>query len=62
MLTSDDVEFMRLAFQHYRVFAEVAERQGDARTSGILRAQEFYAERILLRVEAQLPSPDEEST
>ena len=56
-ITDQDVEFVRLAVLHYRVFAEASERQerlgtaDAARTSGILRSQEFYAERFLLRIE-----------
>jgi len=56
-ITDRDVEFVRLAVQHYRVFVEASKRQekvlDDAkRTTGILRAQEFYAERFLVRLRA----------
>lgn len=49
-LTSEDAAFVSLARQHYRVFAEASERHGDNRTAGKLRSQEFYAERLLLRI------------
>ena len=55
-ITDQDVEFVRLAVLHYRVFAEASERQerlgtaDAARTSGILRSQDFYAERFLSRL------------
>ena len=54
-ITDDDVQFVRLAKQHYEVFAQVSEKQGEERTTGILRKQEFYAERFLLRLESEAP-------
>lgn len=51
-ITDRDVEFVRLALEHYRIFAEAADRQGQDRTAGIMRAQEFYAKRFLTRLEA----------
>lgn len=53
-ITDDDLRFVKLAVQHYRVFAEASERQGEKRTSGILRRQEFHAEMMLNRVQAQV--------
>jgi len=53
VITDDDVRFVKIAVEHYRVFAEASERQGteeSARTAGVLRKQEFYAERFLLRI------------
>lgn len=51
-VTDQDVAFVWLAREHYRVFAEAAEQQHEARTAGLMRAQEFYAERFLVRLEA----------
>jgi len=50
-LTPDDVAFVRLAVQHYDIFASVSEKQGEDRTAGILRAQEFHAQQFLKRIE-----------
>lgn len=50
-LTREDVEFVRLAIQHYEIFASVSEKQGEDRTTGILRAQEFHAQQFLRRIE-----------
>ena len=50
-ITDEDVEFLRLAREHYKLFADAAERNSDPGTAGIMRKQEFYAERFLLRVE-----------
>lgn len=50
-ITDRDVEFVRQAGEHYRLFAETCERNGQSRTAGIFRAQEFYAERFLSRIE-----------
>lgn len=49
-LTVEDVAFIRAARTHYRLFAEVSEKQGQPKTAGTLRSQEFYAERLLERV------------
>jgi len=49
-ITDDDVCFVETAREHYALFAEAAERQGEPRTVGTMRAQEFYAERFLLRL------------
>jgi hypothetical protein len=54
-ITDRDVEFVRLALAHYRLFAETVEKQGESRDQqrslGVFRAQEFYAERFLSRLE-----------
>ena len=57
-VTQDDVDFLRLARSHYKLFAETLERQGvpdrdGQRSLGIFRAQEFHAERFLLRIEGR---------
>lgn len=60
-VTDDDVLFVQKAMAHYGVFAEASERQGTeeaARTAGVLRKQEFYAERFLLRLAAQPPTEE----
>ncbi len=50
-ITDDDVRFVELALEHYRTFAKTCEKDGDlARTAGLFRKQEFYAERFLLRL------------
>ena len=53
-ITDDDVRFVELARKHYKLFAETVEEQvgvaDSSRTAGVLRAQEFYAERFLLRI------------
>ena len=49
-ITEADVEFVRKAKRHYEIFAETADKQGDARVAGTFRAQEFYAERFLTRI------------
>ena len=54
-VTDDDVRFVEIALEHYTIFAEEAERQGmneAAHTVGLLRKQQFYAERFLLRLKA----------
>ncbi len=63
IVTDDDVRFVERAQAHYKLFAEASDRQGteeSARTAGILRAQEFYAERLLLRLTAQRPTEEPE--
>lgn len=56
-ITDRDVEFVRLALAHYRIFAETLEKRAEDRDQqcslGIFRAQEFYAERFLSRLEAE---------
>ena len=52
-ITDDDVRFVEEALKHYKIFAEGCDMQGEARTAGLMRAQEFYAERFLLRMEAK---------
>jgi hypothetical protein len=49
-ITDDDVAFVRRALEHYKVFAEVSDKQGEERMSGVLRKQQFYAERFLIRL------------
>jgi len=53
-ITDDDVRFVEVALKHYRMFAEQAEEhRGDRdfeRAAGLMRAQEFYAERFLIRI------------
>jgi hypothetical protein len=53
-ITEQDVQFVKLALEHYRLFAKTVERQADTRdvqrTLGVFRAQEFYAERFLKRI------------
>lgn len=56
-ITAQDIEFVRLAGEHYRIFAEEADRQGEHRTAGLMRKQEFYAERFLARLEAAGSTP-----
>lgn len=51
-LTDDDVAFVKLAVQHYAIFAEQAEKQGEDPMAGLMRAQEFHAEQLLGRLEA----------
>jgi len=51
-ITKEDVRFIKLAMEHYKVFSEVSQKQGDERTAGIFQSQLFYAERFLLRIEA----------
>ena len=51
-ITDEDIEFLRVAREHYTMFAEASEKQGGPRVAGLLRKQEFYAERFLLRVTA----------
>lgn len=50
-LTPDDVKFVRMAVQHYEIFASVSENLGEDRTAGMLRAQEFHAQQFLNRIE-----------
>lgn len=52
-VTDDDLAFLRRARQHYQVLAQAAERQGEARTAGTMRAQEFHAQQMLERVQGQ---------
>lgn len=52
-ITDQDVAFVRLAKKHYRLFAEASERQGEDRTAGLMRSQEFHAEIFLKRLEGQ---------
>ena len=49
-ITEEDIEFLRKAREHYKLFADAAERNSDPGTAGIMRKQEFYAERFWLRV------------
>ena len=56
-ITDEDVEFLRLAREHYKLFADAAERNSDPQTAGIMRKQEFYAERFWLRTQAESESP-----
>ena len=49
-ITDEDVEFLRVAHKHYGILAGLGEKRGDDVTSGVMRKQEFYAERFLLRV------------
>lgn len=51
-ITEQDIEFIRNIKDHYKVFAEAAERQDETRTADICRRQEFYAERLLARIES----------
>lgn len=53
-ITGEDLEFLRLAKKHYRVFAEGADRQGEDQVAGTCRTMEFRAEQFLNRVEASL--------
>jgi len=59
VITDRDVEFVRLALAHYRLFAETVEKQGESRDQqrslGVFRSQEFYAERFLARIEEPTP-------
>lgn len=50
-LTPDDVNFVRMAVQHYEIFADVSEKQGETLTAGKMRAQEFHAQQFLKRIE-----------
>jgi rubrerythrin len=59
-VTSDDIAFVAKAKEHYDIFAEVADRQGEPRTAGILRKQAFYAERFLIRLATPTDSPTKE--
>jgi len=52
VVTDQDVAFLRLAKKHYGTLAEALERKGEDRAAGRMRAQEFYAERFLARLEA----------
>lgn len=54
-ITDDDVRFVARAKEHYKLFAEVMERAGETRSAGAMRAQEFYAERFLARIEEVTP-------
>jgi hypothetical protein len=58
-MTDDDVRFVEFAKEHYQVFAEAAERQHQDRTAGIMRRQEFHAERFLTRIYAARDSGGE---
>lgn len=55
-ITDRDVDFVRTAMEHYRLFAETMESRpnrtrDEERSLGVFRAQEFYAERFLARIE-----------
>ena len=56
-ITEEDIEFLRKAREHYKLFADAAERNSDPQTAGIMRKQEFYAERFWLRTQAESESP-----
>ena len=59
-ITDEDVEFLRLACKHYGMFADGSDMQGEDRIAGLMRKQEFYAERFLLRVtESEEPKDGE---
>ena len=53
-ITNADVRFVEQAREHYKMLAEGVEKEGSdrqhQRTAGIMRAQEFYAERFLVRI------------
>ena len=49
-ITNADVRFVELAQKHYRIFAEQGEKAGEDRMAGLMRKQEFYAERFLVRI------------
>jgi len=51
-ITDDDVRFVQRAMQDYRILAERMEKCDEARAAGLMRAQEFYAERFLVRLRA----------
>ena len=55
-ITDRDIEFVRLALAHYRVLAQEMEKLGSdrehQRSAGVMRAQEFHAERFLIRLTA----------
>ena len=53
-ITDDDVRFVTRAKEHYRVLAEAMERGDETRSAGLMRAQEFYAERFLIRIGAEV--------
>lgn len=50
-ITDDDIRFVEKARDHYKIFAEQAENQREPGMAGLMRKQEFYAERFLLRLE-----------
>ena len=54
-ITEDDVRFGENARADYKRFAEAFEKHGtthkEAQAAGLMRKQEFYAERFLLRLE-----------
>lgn len=50
-LTAEDISFVYLAVEHYELFAEASERQGESRSAGIFRGQEFHAEQFKGRIE-----------
>ncbi|HUT57410.1 MAG TPA: hypothetical protein VNA25_06005 [Phycisphaerae bacterium] len=49
-ITNADVRFDEQARAHYRLFAETLEKNGEVRSAGACRSQEFYAERFLVRI------------
>lgn len=51
VVTDADIRFIERAVEHYGLFADTAERQGEKRTAGILRKQKFYGERMLVRLQ-----------
>lgn len=59
-VTEDDVRFLEQVQRHYQLFAEATEKQGDKRATGIVRKQEFYAERMLERIRTPTDSEGEE--
>lgn len=52
-VTDGDLQFLERVLEHYRLFAGTAERQGEKKTAGVFRKQEFHAERMLERLQAQ---------
>ena len=52
-ITDDDVRFVELAQEHYKMFAEACEKDGLTQTAGLFRKQQFYAERFLLRLQGE---------
>ena len=53
-LMREDMEFVHQAVAHYRVFAEVSEKQGEHGTAGIMRSQEFHAEQFASRIRGEI--------
>lgn len=50
VVTQDDVRFIEKAKEHYDMFAETSQRQGEVKIAGLFLKQSFYAERLLLRI------------